>query len=94
VANEGGVEQVGEPAYPSARDRRAKAIAAQAYHSATLLPVRVVVDAGGQPTACVVQSAATEAFRQAACQSLAGPYQPALDAAGQPAPGLFQIDMR
>jgi hypothetical protein len=54
-------------------------------------PVRVMVDATGQPTACVVQvESASEEYRRSVCAGLAGPYRPALDAEGRPIASLFQ----
>ena len=57
-------------------------------------PVRVMIDAGGQPTACVVQAgAASEVHRRSVCEKLAGPYQPALDAEGRPVASFVQTGM-
>jgi hypothetical protein len=91
-------EQAGEPAteraYTGAAERRARTIAAYAYRSGERLPVRVMIDAAGQPTACVVQVAvADEAVRQKVCGRLKGPYQPALDAAGQPMASFVQVEL-
>jgi hypothetical protein len=54
-------------------------------------PVRIMVDASGKPGACVAQVASLdEAQRQAICAQYAGPYQPALDAAGRPMASFVQ----
>ncbi len=88
-------ETVAEPGRPGPADRRAQAFARNAYYSGNLVPVRVMIDASGQPTACVVQVAnISEAFRRSACESLAGPYEPALDAAGQPVASFIQVELR
>jgi hypothetical protein len=57
-------------------------------------PVRVMVDAAGKSTACVVQipSASAES-RQSLCQQFAGPYQPALDAEGRPMASFIQFGL-
>ena len=88
-------EAVTERNYPRPADRRAQQFARNAYSSGDLVPVRVMIDAAGQPTACVVQLAqVSEAFRQNACESLKGPYQPALDAEGRPMASFIQFDLR
>jgi hypothetical protein len=74
-------------------DRRARTIASLAYHSARSIPVRVMIDANGQASACVVQVATTEEFRQRACESLMGAYEPALDAEGRPVASVFQVEI-
>ena len=57
-----------------------------------VVPVRVMIDATGQPTACVVQAGnANEAYRRSVCEQFAGPYQPALDAEGRPIASFVQI---
>ena len=63
-------------------------------------PVRVMIDATGHPTACVVQVAtANEAYRRSVCEQFAGPYHPALDVEGRPIasfvqPGIDQVLLR
>jgi hypothetical protein len=58
------------------------------------VPLRVMIDATGQATACVVQVAsASEAYRRSACKTYAGPYQPALDADGQPVASFIQVGL-
>ena len=55
------------------------------------VPVRVMVDAKGEPTKCVVQVASVnESFKHAICNSLARPFTPALDAQGKPVASVFQ----
>jgi hypothetical protein len=85
---------------PGYTERRYQAIArAQARDRAGLvpragyiMPVRVMIDASGQATACVVQVAtAGERYRQSVCETFAGPYQPALDAEGKPVASFVQI---
>ena len=57
-----------------------------------VLPVRVMIDATGRSTACVVQIAtADERLRRSVCERFAGPYQPALDAEGRPIPSFVQL---
>jgi hypothetical protein len=85
---------------PGYTERRYQAIAkAQARERAGplaragyVVPVRIMVDAAGQPTACVVQVAtADEAFRRSVCETWAGPYRPALDAEGRPIASFVQL---
>jgi hypothetical protein len=58
------------------------------------LPVRVMVDAGGMATACVIQSeGAPEPFRKSVCDGLMGTYQPALDAAGHPVASVYHTSV-
>ena len=57
-----------------------------------VVPVRIMIDATGRSTACVVQVAtADEAFRRSVCETWAGPYRPALDAQGQPTASFIQL---
>jgi hypothetical protein len=86
-------EPVGADERLGPTDRRARTIASYANHSARAIPVRVMVDADGQATACVVQVATAEEFRQRACEGLMGAYQPALDAAGRPVASVFQVEI-
>ena len=85
---------------PGYTERRYQAIArAQARNASGLVPragyvapVRVMIDATGQPTACVAQVAsASEAYKRSVCETFAGPYQPALDAEGRPVASFVQI---
>lgn len=58
------------------------------------IPFRLKIDAEGNATECVVQSEAVEqAFRDAVCNSLASQFEPAHNAAGEPAPSLFHSSM-
>lgn len=57
-------------------------------------PVRVMIDATGQSTACVLQVAnANEGYRRSVCETFAGPYQPALDAEGRPIASFVQVGL-
>lgn len=60
-----------------------------------LIPFRVMIDATGQPTACVAQvEYAGEAFRQSVCADRAGDsYQPALDAESRPVASVIQFEV-
>ena len=54
------------------------------------VPVRVMVDAEGDVSDCVVQSEGIdEAFTDAVCDGLARGYEPALDAHGSPVASVF-----
>lgn len=54
------------------------------------VPVRVMVDARGEVTDCVVQSEGIEeAFTDAVCDGLARGYEPALDVDGNPVASVF-----
>lgn len=54
------------------------------------VPVRVMVDANGDVTDCVVQSEGIDkAFTDAVCDGLARGYEPALDADGNPVPSVY-----
>jgi hypothetical protein len=54
------------------------------------VPVRLMIDANGKSTSCVVQSAAADdAFKAAVCQNLQGQFDPALDANGIAVPSMF-----
>jgi len=54
------------------------------------VPVRLMVDASGQATSCVVQSADVDAdFKHAVCANLQGSFKPALDGDGKPVPSMF-----
>jgi hypothetical protein len=58
------------------------------------VPVRVMVDASGDVTACVVQSEGIdEAFTDAVCDGLARGYEPALDAQGSPVASVFRTSV-
>jgi hypothetical protein len=57
-------------------------------------PVRVMIDADGTVTACVAQGpAVSEAERKSVCDTLRGPYQPALDAEGRPIASFVQTGL-
>lgn len=54
------------------------------------VPVRVMVDASGDVTDCVVQSEGIdEEFTDAVCDGLARGYEPALDAGGKPVASVY-----
>jgi hypothetical protein len=54
------------------------------------VPVRVMVDAEGKATSCVVQEQGIDKdFTDATCQGLRRIYRPALDAAGRPIDSVF-----
>lgn len=55
------------------------------------VPVRVMIDTEGKVTDCVAQGPSlSEAARKSVCDTLAGPYQPALDAEGWPIASFVQ----
>lgn len=57
-------------------------------------PVRIMIDATGRPTACVVQVAtADERYRKSMCETWARAYEPALDMQGQPAASFVQLGL-
>jgi hypothetical protein len=54
------------------------------------VPVRVMVDAQGNATACVVQvESVQEEFKDAVCDGLKSRYDPALDATGNPVASVY-----
>jgi outer membrane biosynthesis protein TonB len=54
------------------------------------VPVRLLVDAEGRPTQCVVQvESVDEEFKRAVCAGMARGFEPALDKDGQPVPALY-----
>jgi hypothetical protein len=58
------------------------------------VPVRVMVDATGKATSCVIQSdAVLPQFRTAVCQGLMSDFEPALDADGKPVASLYQTSV-
>ena len=58
---------------------------------AAFLPVRIMVDAAGAATHCVVQVAnVEEVFREAVCNGLARKFSPALDESGKATPSVYQ----
>jgi len=77
-------------------ERHMKRILASTPAGRGAIPVRVMLDAAGRPTACALQVAyASESYRQAVCEMLSEvAYRPALDAEGRPVPSFIQIDMR
>lgn len=82
-------------AYPGPAERRARRMAESMARAGELVPVRVMIGADGRATHCVVQvQVASEARRQAICQTLAGPYEPALDASGVPTASFVQWETR
>ncbi|HTN15036.1 MAG TPA: energy transducer TonB [Sphingomonadaceae bacterium] len=58
------------------------------------LSVRIMVDAQGQASSCVVQNETVDnAFKSAVCDSLAGRFEPALDADGKPMAGIYHTNV-
>jgi hypothetical protein len=58
------------------------------------VPLRVMVDATGVATACVVQlPAAPEPFREAACANLGAKFEPALGESGEPVKSFYQTSV-
>jgi hypothetical protein len=58
------------------------------------VPVRVMVDATGEATACVVQiEEIGEAFKEAVCRGLARGYEPALDREGMPVASVYSTSV-
>lgn len=53
------------------------------------VPVRLLVSADGNASSCVVQSAVDQDFKAAVCSHLAGKYEPALDAKGNPIASMY-----
>jgi len=59
-----------------------------------LVPVRIMVDALGSATSCVVQVDSVEdAFERAVCDGLTGAYQPALDSRGAPVASVYRTSV-
>lgn len=55
------------------------------------VPVRIMVNAAGEATECVVQVVSVEeVFREAVCSGLARKFAPALDEGGQPTASVYQ----
>lgn len=58
------------------------------------LSVRIMVDAQGQASSCVVQNESVDnAFKAAVCDSLASHFEPALGADGKPMASFFQTSV-
>jgi hypothetical protein len=58
------------------------------------VPVRVMVNAAGRATQCVVQiEGIDEEFQDAVCDGLAHGYEPALDADGKPVASIYQTSV-
>jgi hypothetical protein len=58
------------------------------------VPVRVMVDAEGRTTDCVIQiEQVEEAFKDAICSNLARGYEPALDAKGRPVASVYRTSV-
>lgn len=58
------------------------------------VPVRVMVDAQGEVTACVIQvEQIPEAFKEAVCSNLSRGYEPALDSEGKPVASVFRTSV-
>lgn len=62
--------------------------------ASAFVPVRIMVDAQGDATQCVVQVPNIEDdFTRAVCNGLAHKFEPALDVAGQPTASLYQTSV-
>ena len=62
--------------------------------ASAFVPVRIMVDAQGRPTDCVVQVPQIErAFSEAVCSNLAGRFDPALDDTGSPAAAMYRTSV-
>jgi hypothetical protein len=58
------------------------------------VPVRLMIDANGEATSCVVQSPSVDKeFKQAVCSNLQGKFKPARDRAGKPVPSMFHTSV-
>lgn len=58
------------------------------------VPVRVMIDGGGQATSCVIQAVGIpKAFTEAVCEGLMGLYVPALDKGGNPIPTVYHTSV-
>ncbi len=58
------------------------------------LSVRIMVDAQGQASSCVVQNESVDkAFKTAVCDNLANHFEPALDADGKPMASFYQTSV-
>jgi len=96
-----------EPAQQKALSRPASPIEATVKHmqqdypqrmlltgTSAYVPVRLLIDASGEATSCVVQSdVADEAFKAAVCQNLQGSFDPALDAGGRPVASVYHTSV-
>lgn len=62
--------------------------------ASAFVPVRIMVDAAGKATQCVVQVTNVEPeFTDAVCDGLARKFAPALDETGQPTPSIYQTSV-
>jgi hypothetical protein len=62
--------------------------------ASAFVPVRIMVDAQGEASGCVVQVPGIErAFSQAVCDNLARKFAPALDEAGNPVAGIYRTSV-
>ncbi len=58
------------------------------------VPVRLLVDADGEATSCIVQAPEAGAdFKRAVCDNLAGKFKPALDASGHPVASMYHTSV-
>jgi len=57
------------------------------------LSVRIMVDAQGLASSCVVQNEADKVFKDAVCAGLANHFEPALNADGKPMAGFYQTSV-
>jgi hypothetical protein len=58
------------------------------------VPVRVMVDAEGRTTACVIQiEQVQQDFAEAVCSNLARGYEPALDSEGKPVASIYRTSV-
>jgi hypothetical protein len=58
------------------------------------VPVRLSIDAQGNPSGCVVQAEMVEqAFKDAVCANLAHPFEPALDKEGKPVASIVNTSV-
>ena len=90
------IELAAQNSHPSPSERRDRRMAQSVTspRAGDITPVRVMIDATGQPTACVVQAAfASEAYTQSVCGVLTDHrYQPALNADGEPVASFIQAN--
>jgi hypothetical protein len=88
------ISPVPKSGHPGYTERRDVAMAQAIRGNGDTYPVRVMVDADGKPTACVVQVTLADAYKRSLCEFLAGPFQPALDAQGNPIKSVYLADAR
>jgi hypothetical protein len=82
-------------AYPGYTERALRRVVQGSFGRAELVPSRLMIDADGKPTACVVQVPVNEASRKAICGSFADyRFLPALDAQGRPVASFILFESR